>query len=202
MAINPVFWSSFTDDSPAIGTDYLVGLRGSANARFLASSFLTAANNLSDVANALQSRTNLGLGANVVNAATVTLSAAQFIALSATPIALVAAQGANTAVLIDKIVPIMTYGSVAFTGGGALGAQYGNTALLAGVAASATLPIATFKGTASAVGTMSGTLGSAGSALLSAVANTPVYITNDTAPFAAGNSTFKVLVYYKVVPTV
>ena len=52
-------FSTFGDATPMIATDYVVGLRAGVNKKFLGSSFLLAASNLSDVADAVASFDNI-----------------------------------------------------------------------------------------------------------------------------------------------
>jgi len=130
--------------------------------------------------------------------ATVNLTAAQFNGMYATPVQLIAAPGAGKYILIESIALDMTFVSAQYAAGGAVGAQYGNTAHLGGVAASATEAATDYTGAAaSTIFRIGGGL-STGAASASAV-NTAVYISNATAAFTTGDSTFKVNVYYRVV---
>jgi hypothetical protein len=139
------------------------------------------------------------LALDVAASATISLTAAQIIGMSATPVQLIAAPGAGKLVLIDSILWDVAFGTTQYTGGGAIAAQYGNTALGAGPAASGTLAAASLNGVAA-----SDFLSNAGSAGLLNVArtaalNTAVFISNATAPFAAGDSTATLYVRYRVV---
>lgn len=144
--------------------------------------------------------TALELNPEFLNVAEVSLTAAQFNGMYATPVQVIAAPGANKAIIVDSVLLNMTYGASQFSGGGAVGLQYGNSAHLAGAAASATEQASDFTGAAaSTLFRIDGGL-STGAALASA-ANAAVYISNATAAFTTGDSTFKVWVWYKVVPT-
>lgn len=155
---------------------------------------VTLGNGLDFAASALE------LKPSYLNVVEVSLTAAQFNGMYATPVQMVAAQGANTAIVVDSVVMNMTYGAAQFAAGGAVGLQYGNTANLGGVAASATEAATDFTGAAASTMFRFGGGLSTGAAVAS-VANTAVYMSNDTAAFTTGDSTFKVWVWYKVIPT-
>lgn len=137
------------------------------------------------------------LSNTVAKVATVTLSAAQFNGMYATPVLLLAAQGAGTLVLVDKIEFDMAYVSAQYAAGGVVAAQYGNTVNGAGPAATATIAAASFTGV-----TASSQLTSGSAQVLAAntaCLNTALYISNATAAFTTGDSTFNVYIYYKVL---
>src|SRR5882724_8731465 len=69
----------------------------------------------------------------VVRHASVKLTAAQIIAMSATPVQLVPAQGAGKSIVVTRLAVRITRTSTAFTGGGNTIVQYGNTATGGGV---------------------------------------------------------------------
>lgn len=144
--------------------------------------------------------TSLEVSTQALNKVEVSLTAAQFNGMYATPVQVIAAPGANKAIVVDSVVLNMTYGAAQFAAGGAVGLQYGNTAHLAGPAASATEAATDFTGaSASTLFRIGGGL-STGAAVSSA-ANAAVYISNATAAFTTGDSTFKVWVWYKIIPT-
>jgi hypothetical protein len=125
---------------------------------------------------------------------TVSLTAAQIIAMEAGPVSVIAAPGAGLAVVVDSILFEMTTTSTAFTGGGAVSFVYhgGSVAVHAG-----SIPASVV--TASA-GTSDTLLGPAVAANGTTVpANTGVDITNATAPFAVGTGTAKVRIRYHVI---
>ncbi len=135
---------------------------------------------------------------DVAASATVTLSAAQILGMYATPVQLIAAQGAGKLILIDSILWDIAFVSAQYAAGGAIQAQYGNTIHGAGPAASGSLAAASLNGVAA-----SGFLGNAsGSATLNApatVENTAVYLSNASAAFTTGDSTVTLYVRYRVV---
>lgn len=131
--------------------------------------------------------------------AAVAISAAEFNGMYAAPKLLVAAGGANTLLVLDKVDLLMTYGTAAFAAGGVAAVQYDSTANGAGVIASTTLSAATFQATAS-TGFMFNT-GVVGQTFTTCV-NKGLYLSNITGAFTTGDSTFVAHVWYKVIPTV
>jgi hypothetical protein len=122
----------------------------------------------------------------------ITLTAAQIIAMNATPVTIIPAPGAGKSILVDYIMIRFTYpasGGVQFTGGGAVSAQYSG-----GAAVATTLPAATITAAASADTVLGNT-----AANITATQNAAITLTNATAPFAAGNGTLTVFVYYSVL---
>lgn len=136
---------------------------------------------------------------DVAASATVALTATQIKALYDTPVQLIAAPGAGKLIIIDSILWDIAYGTTQYTAGGAIAAQYGNTAHGAGPAASGSLAAASLNAVAA-----SGFLSNAGiagslSVAASASLNTAVYLSNATADFASGDSTAHLYVRYRVV---
>ena len=144
--------------------------------------------------------TVLGLAPLYDNYVEVNMTAAQWNGMYATPVQLVAAPGANKMVLVNKVAINLLFGTTQFTGGGVVGLQYGASAHLAGNLASVTEAAADFTGAAaSTMFRLGGGLNTG--ALLSNAANAAVSISNQTGAFATGDSTFKVQVWYSVIPT-
>ncbi|HEO1391249.1 TPA: hypothetical protein VAH77_000464 [Legionella pneumophila] len=139
------------------------------------------------------------LAATVLKYVAVPLTAANIIAMNGAPVQVLAAGGANTVHLVEHACLMMTYGTVQFTGGGAIGLQYGNTAALAGEAASSTIAAANIQGAASTMDMVEGALSSGA---FTAVANLGLFISNLTAAFADGDSNFVLHLWYRTVPTV
>lgn len=144
--------------------------------------------------------TALELKPTYLNVVEVSLTAAQFNGMYATPVQVIAAPGANNAIIVNHAVLNMTYVSAQYAAGGAVGLQYGSSAHLAGAAASATEAATDFTGAAASTLFRFGAGLSTGAAISSA-ANAAVYISNDTAAFTTGDSTFKLWVWYEVIPT-
>lgn len=130
--------------------------------------------------------------------ATVALTAANLIAMYATPVQVVAAvQG--KAIIVDSVDFVITRTSTAFTGGGVVAVQYNSTANGAGTSVQAsTIAAAVVTG---AAGT---TYSNRQPSVLSDVATASIsgiglFISNATAAFAAGTGTAVVTVRYHLV---
>jgi hypothetical protein len=139
------------------------------------------------------------LALDVAASATVSLTAAQIKALYDTPVQLIAAPGAGKLVIIDSILWDIAYGTTQYTAGGVLAAQYGNTVHGAGPVASGTLAAASLNGVAASSFLSNGGIAGGLSVLKSASLNTAVYLSNQTADFASGDSTATLYVRYRVV---
>lgn len=140
-----------------------------------------------------------GVTASVQFVAQVALTAANLIAMYANPVAIILAQASGIGIIVDEIVFEMKATSTAFTGGGIVTFQYGVTAHGAGTlvhggsvpasvvtAGSAGKSLTLLSPTAAANGLTIPTDGTTASGL---------YISNATAPFAAGTGTAIVTVY-------
>lgn len=130
---------------------------------------------------------------------TVAITAAQFNGMYTTPKQLVAAGGANTLLILDKVQLLMTYGAAAFAAGGVAAVQYDSTANGAGVIASTTLAAATFQATASTAWNFNAGVVAE---TFSTCVNKGLYLSNVTGVFTTGDSTFVAHIWYKVIPTV
>ena len=137
---------------------------------------------------------------NVLQHARVTLTAAQWNGMYATPVQLVAAPGANKINVVEQITLGMTFVSAAYAAGGVVGAQYGNTAHGAGPAASSTEAAADFFAGASTMFRLGSGLSTG--APFSTCANAAIYLSNLTGAFTTGDGTWIVDVYYRTVATV
>jgi len=131
-----------------------------------------------------------------------TFTAANIIAGYATPLALLAAPGANLMYTNVSAEFVWTYGSAQFTTGGNLGVQYGNTANLGGTKCTSTFTNTQVNGIAanSISSLIPVTVAPTATA---SIANTGLFLSNDTAAFAVGTgTTVLVTVQALVVPTV
>jgi len=146
------------------------------------------------------SGTSLLLNTTYLNVVEVSLTATQFNGMYATPVQVIAAPGANKVIVVGDVILNMTFGTTQFTAGGAVGLQYGSSAHLAGAAASATEAASDYTGAAASTLFRIGGGLSTGAAISSA-ANAAVYISNATQAFASGDSTFKVWISYRILPT-
>ena len=143
--------------------------------------------------------TSAKLSALALQYVAVPITATAFNGMYATPVALVAAGGANTLLVLDKVQLLMTYGSAAYAAGGVAAVQYDSTANGAGVIASSTLAAATFQPTAS-----TGWNFNAGvvAETFSTCVNKGLFLSNITGAFTTGNSAMVAHVWYKIIPTV
>lgn len=123
--------------------------------------------------------------------AQVTLTAAQIKALFTTPQVLVAAPGAGFYISIDEIVATLNYGTIQFTGANAVEFRYtdGSGSKVTGDAASAWLNGAATAGVKTV------------SAAVTPLANAAVVAAVPSGNPAAGDSTVKFDVLYRIVPT-
>lgn len=126
-----------------------------------------------------------------------TISNAQLLALYDTPVQLVAAQGAGSLILVDKMVVDYHFLTAATAAGGAIQAQYANTVHGAGVAATASIAAATLNGF---VASAQMTVGSVAVAQVNtAVENIGIFLSNATADFTTGGGSAIVYTYYRVL---
>jgi hypothetical protein len=143
--------------------------------------------------------TTLQISPSITQQATVDLTLTQFLGMYAAPVQLLAAPGAGLMNIVDSMFINLAFGSAALVGGGAVGAQYGATAHLAGVAASSTEAATDYtSASASTMFRIGGGLAT-GAPTASAI-NTAVYLSNATAAFTGGTGdTFVVTVNYRTV---
>jgi hypothetical protein len=134
------------------------------------------------------------LATNIRQFLQVPLTLAQFTGMYAAPVQVIAAPAAGSIIYIDKFSVDVTYGSAALANGGAVGLQYGNTVHLAGDAASATIPAASFTGIGA-----NAQVGAVGAMAVGANSATGIFISNATAPFITGTGdTFNVNLWYTI----
>jgi hypothetical protein len=143
--------------------------------------------------------TSAKLAATALKYTTVAISAAEFNGMYAAPKLLLAAGGANTLHVLDKLDLLMTYVSAAYAAGGVVAVQYDSTANGAGVIASSTQAAAEFQAAASTgfpfnMGIVAQTF--------STCVNKGLYLSNITGAFTTGDSTFVAHLWYKTIPTV
>lgn len=138
------------------------------------------------------------IDANLVQHLEVNISAAEINGMYASPVELVPAAGANTLLVLDKVVLVMTYGSAQYQAGGNVHVQYDDTANGGGVLASSTLSASDLQGAASA--SLSLNQGSA-SAPFSSTVNKGLFLSNASAAFTTGDSDVVAHCWFKVIPT-
>jgi hypothetical protein len=136
--------------------------------------------------------TSAKIAEDVVQTTQVSLSAAQILALSATPIALVAAPAAGKIIIVDSILVKMVRTSTQFANGGALEFRYTD-----GSGAKVTADVASSLVTGAA-GTAYAHVGGI-EASLTPVAAAAIIVTNATAPFITGTGTGRITVRYRIV---
>lgn len=122
----------------------------------------------------------------------VALTAAQIIALSSTPVVLIAAPGSGRCTIVDNITFKMVTTATAFTGGTALEFRYTN-----GSGTKVTADIAAAVVQAGAGTSFTNVKGIEAS--LTGTANAAIVIRNATTPFAAGTGTAVVTLTYHQV---
>lgn len=142
------------------------------------------------------------LAKDVLQTTTVVVSPSSIGSMYATPISLLAAPGPGKVILVVDMFVNLVYGTTQYTGGGTVAAQYGFLAHLAGPKATQTI-----SGTdidAATANTCFEVQGGAGaiSYLSSDIINTALNLSNDTAPFAAGDSSFNITITYKIISAV
>lgn len=129
-------------------------------------------------------------GAGASTSVTVPLSSAQILALNATPVTLVAAQGAGTVINVQSIVFKMVSTATQYANGGAVEFRYTNAS-----GAKVTADVAAAVVTAAAGTSFTTVVGVA----VTGVANAPIVVDNATAPFITGTGTATVTVTYQVL---
>ena len=139
------------------------------------------------------------LAPTVLKYAAVPITAAEFNGMYGAPKLLVAAGGANTLLVLDRMVLAMTYNSAAYAAGGVAAAQYDSTINGAGVQASSTTVASAFQATAS---TSYPSIGGVVAAPFATTVNKGLYLSNITAAFTTGDSPMVAHVWYKVIQTV
>ena len=135
-----------------------------------------------------------GVETQVADVAVVDLTAAQIIAMYTTPVEVVPAK-TGKAIIVDAVEFDMTRTSTAFTGGGVVAVQYDNTANGAGTATHATIAATVVTGAAGETRTFRIPVVLSDIAA-SAIEGIGLYISNQTAVFAAGTGTARVTVHY------
>lgn len=129
--------------------------------------------------------------------ATVSMAAADLIAMFATPVAIVAAVTGKS-IVVDSMEFDITRTATAFTGGGVVAVQYANTANGAGTATTATIAATVVTGAAGRTITARIPVNQSDIASASIV-GIGLFISNQTAAFATGTGTAAVTVRYHLV---
>ena len=147
--------------------------------------------------------TSAKVATNLLQYATVSISAAEFNGMYAAPKQIIANAGANTLIVLERAALVMTYGSANFANGGVVAFQYDSTVHGAGVAASNTEAAADFFAAASTSFQFNGVAGdTVAIAPFTSTVNKGIYLSNATGAFDTGDSTFVCHAWYRVIPTV
>lgn len=124
--------------------------------------------------------------------ASVSLSSAQILALSATPVVLVPAPGAGRVVIVSDIDFQMTRTATAYANGGALEFRYTD-----GSGAKVSADVAAALVTTGGAGVAYAAVGGI-EASITPVPNAAIIVTNATAPYISGTGTAKIRVAYRI----
>lgn len=127
----------------------------------------------------------------IKNSTTITLTAANIIAMGTTPVTVIAAPGAGKCTVVDNVTFKMVTTATAFTGGGAVEFRYTDAS-----GAKVTADVAAAVVTAGAGTSFTNVRGIEAS--LTCVANAPIVVRNPTAAFAAGTGTATLTIEYHV----
>jgi hypothetical protein len=136
---------------------------------------------------------------NMLQYISVPMTAAEWNGMYAAPFLMFLAGGAHTLITINQVAIEVIYGSAQFTAGGVVALQYDSTANGAGVPASDTIAAATVTGWAA--NTIIGVTGAISNGASAAIVNKGIYISNQTAAFATGDSTFLLHIWYSISST-
>lgn len=140
------------------------------------------------------------LALNTLQYAAVPISSAEFQGMFAAPKLLIAAPGVNQLIVVERAALAMTFAGAALTAGGVVAFQYDSTINGGGVKASNTEVAADFTGAAAS--TTFAFLGNTTVMPFTTTVNKGLYLSNATAAFATGTSTFVAHIWYKIIPTV
>jgi len=139
----------------------------------------------------------------------VNLTALNLTSMYTTPVQILAAQGAHKLIVVHAAAIEYIFNTTSFTGGSSNGPilQYGNTQHAGGTLIFASALDITTNVSKVSYGPVNGLAVSSFTdiALVSgtgtSMVNNAIYVTNDTAPYALGNSTARVTIYYSVLTT-
>jgi hypothetical protein len=138
--------------------------------------------------------------APIVQTVLFTLSSANILAMSATPVQVLAAQGAHTAIVVHTVFLEFVHSTIAYSGSAGIIIQYGNAAFGGGG-----FPITGILGINLASNSVNDVSYQAltnppGGGTLSDVINGGVYATTSS-PYTLGNGTMRVTLYYSILTT-
>lgn len=130
-------------------------------------------------------------GVEALYVAEVELSAAQIIAMNGAPVEVIGTPGAGKVIKIVDMTQILDYGTVTFTGGGEVVLFDSDDEPL-----TEAIPTASVTDTSDVIFVTGAVI-----APHIAPPNSPIYITNDTAPFATGDGVLRLKITYRVFNT-
>lgn len=135
-------------------------------------------------------------GVKVGMYATGTLSNANLTGMYATPVSLIGAPGSGLAIMVDRVMLQHEHATAAFTGGGGIVFQYGNTANGAGLKCARELSAEVLTTNAKAGQQQNGEMAATAATNYE---NTAIFISNETAAFATGGGTATYHIWYSIV---
>ena len=127
----------------------------------------------------------------------VTLTSAQILALNTTPVALIPAQGATKAVVVNRVIMSQIYKSAAYTSNTTLGVYADLTT--AGDAAGSSVTSAKVAGLLTATNNLVQVVAGLGTTEATAVLNKGISVKADTGNPATGDSPVRVRAFYRVI---
>lgn len=136
------------------------------------------------------------LDVSTIQYAVISMTAAEWNGMYVTPKQLIAAPGANLQIMVHRVMGFLDYNSAQFAGGGNIFAQYDTTTLGAGTAATAGLANTGIN--SAVVDSTFQLVGSQQVAASSTTVNKSVCLSNASAAFTTGNSTFKIAIWYSI----
>ena len=128
-----------------------------------------------------------------------TITAAQFNGMYAAPVLVLPAPGTGLIALPSLMVLNMQYNSAAYTAGGPVALQWGNTVHGGGLLATNTEQAADFEFGANTLFQFGAAVGNGSYLIKSSVLNTGLYLSNSGAPFTTGNSPFVGTLWFRTV---
>lgn len=161
------------------------------------------ADNFATFADTAGSIKDSGYGVNnIMQYASVAITAAQWNGMYAAPKLLIAAPGANKLIVVHKLDLVMTFVSAAYAAGGVVGGQYDSTVHGAGAAATNTEAAADFFAAASTTFQFNGVSGNTVAVTpFTTSVNKGLYLSNLTGAFTTGDSTWVAKIWYSVLAT-
>lgn len=135
---------------------------------------------------------------DILQLISVNVTAAQFKAMYGAPLQVIAAPGANKLILVEHANLLMTYVTTPYAAGGSVALQYDSTVHGGGQAASATIANTDLQASASVAEMVDGKLSNSA---FTACVDKALYISNISAAFTTGDSTFVLNIWYRIVAT-